>query len=112
MEISVSDFVVNQIKNYLKLTYSPTRLFLYGSRINGNYEADSDYDFVMVLSNFESRNRIVTMDKISFELRQKFNIDVQVWAYSEADFLDWKDEFSSIPETALNTGKEIDLGRA
>jgi hypothetical protein len=35
---------------------------------------------------------------------------VQVWIYSEAEFNDWKDEFSSIPETALNTGKEIELG--
>ena len=45
-----------QIISFLKDKYIPIRLFLYGSRAHGNYRTDSDYDFVMVLSNFESKN--------------------------------------------------------
>ena len=99
-----------QITSYLKNTYKPTRLFLYGSRANGNYRPDSDYDFVMVLPEFESKNRYDLMTSISSKLWQDLDVEVQVWTYSEADFSDWKDEFSSIPETALTTGREIQLG--
>lgn len=99
-----------QITSHLKNTYKPTRLFLYGSRANENYRTDSDYDFVMVLPEFESKNRYDLMASISSKLLQDLDVEVQVWTYSEADFLDWKDEFSSIPETALNTGREIELG--
>ncbi len=41
----------------------------------------------------------------------KLGVDVQVWTYSEEYFNDWKDEFSSMPETAVNAGKEIDLAQ-
>lgn len=99
-----------QIISYLKSEYKPLRLFLYGSRAHGTHRPDSDYDFVMVLPTFESKNRYQTMSAISSRLWKDLDVEVQVWTYSEVDFLDWKDEFSSIPETALNTGREIELG--
>lgn len=101
---------VDQIKETLKEKYKPLRLFLYGSRANGSARPDSDYDFVMVLSEFDSKNKYNLMSSITTALRHELNVDVQVWTYSEQDFLDWKDEFSSIPETALNTGVELNLG--
>lgn len=105
-----SDEKLNQITERLKRKYKPLRLFLYGSRVSGKYRDDSDYDFVMVLKDFNSNNRHTMMSDIASVIRSELGVDVQVWAYSEAQFNDWKDEFSSIPETALNTGKEIDLG--
>jgi hypothetical protein len=50
------------------------------------------------------------MSKVQSQLRRELGVDVQVWVYSETEFNDWKDEFSSIPETVLNTRKEIELG--
>ena len=38
------------------------------------------------------------------------NLEVQFWAYSEEEFNDWKNEFSSIPEKTPNKDKKIDLG--
>lgn len=101
---------LNQITERIKQKYKPLRLFLYGSRASGKYRDDSDYDFVMVLKNFNSDDRHNMMSEIASAIRSELGVDVQVWVYSEAQFNDWKDEFSSIPETALNTGKEIDLG--
>lgn len=94
----------------LKEKFKPSRLFLYGSRANGNHNPDSDYDFVMVLKDFNSKNRYDLMSEISSIFWKELDVEVQVWTYAESDFNDWKDEFSSIPETALNTGREIDLG--
>ena len=99
-----------QITERLKKDYKPLRLFLYGSRANGTNRPDSDYDFVMVLPQFDKALRYQTMSDISKKFWSELNVEVQVWCYSEEEFHDWKDEFSSIPETALNTGKEIPLG--
>jgi len=41
---------------------------------------------------------------------KKCEISVDVFVYSKKECNEWKDELSSIPETAMNTGKEIDLG--
>ncbi len=97
------------ITQKLKAKYSPLRLFLYGSRANGTARPDSDYDFVMVLPEFDKSNRYEMMSEIAKDF-YGLNLQVQVWTYSSDDFNDWKDEFSSIPETALNTGQEINLG--
>jgi len=42
-------------------------------------------------------------------LHEKCQISADVFFYSQEEFDDWKDELSSIPETALNTGIEIKL---
>jgi len=104
------NLILEKIVQSLKQEFRPTRLFLYGSRANGNHRDDSDFDFVLVVPNFDKNQRHNAMSEISKKLWQELNVEVQVWIYSEKDFNDWKDEFSSIPETALNTGKEIELG--
>ncbi len=105
-----TDPMLPKIIASLKKELQPTRLFLYGSRANGNARPDSDYDFVAVVPEFDSKNRYDVMSKISSKLWKDLDLEVQVWIYSQADFDDWKDEFSSIPETALNTGVEVSLG--
>ncbi len=104
------DQLLPKIVASLKSELNPTRLFLYGSRANGNARPDSDYDFVAVVSEFDAKTRYDVMSKVSSKLWQEFDVEVQVWIYSKTEFDDWKDEFSSIPETALNTGIEIPLG--
>jgi predicted nucleotidyltransferase len=107
---SLLDNKLETIVTALKKQFNPTRLFLYGSRASGTNRPDSDYDFVLVLPKFDSKNRYAIMSQISSKFFQELDVEVQVWIYSQEDFDDWKDEFSSIPETALNTGREIELG--
>lgn len=104
------DKIIGLIKDDLKRNYQPLKLFLYGSRSDGTYSDESDYDFVMVVSDFESSNRLDTQLEIAKWFRLKLGVDVQVWIYSLKDFSHLKNEFSSIPETASSTGKEIPLG--
>ncbi len=107
---NVSDALLPKIVEAIKKELFPLRLFLYGSRANGNARPDSDYDFVAVVPEFDSKNRYDVMSKISSQLWKELDVEVQVWVYSQTDFDDWKDEFSSIPETAVNTGIEVNLG--
>ena len=110
ISMATEDLNLKVVVEALKRDFNPTKLILYGSRASGTHRPDSDYDFVMVLLKFDKKDRYDVMSKISTKFFQDIGIEVQVWVYSEDEFNDWKDEFSSIPETALNTGREIELG--
>ncbi|MBX2989364.1 MAG: nucleotidyltransferase domain-containing protein [Bdellovibrionaceae bacterium] len=99
---------INQIKDTLKAEFSPVRLFLFGSRANGTAHKNSDYDFVMVVSH-PKKSSTDEMSRARSLIFKNHGVIADVFIYSEKEFDDWKDEFSSIPETALNTGKEIKL---
>lgn len=100
--------IVDQIKKTLKEEYKPLRLFLFGSRANGTATEDSDYDFVMVVPDAK-KSSLNEMSKVRELIYTKHKVPADIFIYSEKEFEDWKDEFSSIPETALNTGKELEL---
>lgn len=100
---------LREIAGVLQARYSPSRLFLFGSRAEGTSHSDSDYDFVMVLPRF-SRDRMKVWEECRTLIRAECDVDADVFTYSEAEFQKYIKEFSSIPETAVNTGREIDLG--
>jgi len=99
---------LNLITVALKEEFNPSRIFLFGSRVNGSARKDSDYDFLVVVKK-TTKSRAENMLRASKALAH-IDAQVDVFVYSEKEFNEWKDELSSIPETALNTGKEIDLG--
>ena len=103
------DKKLQEITAVLKKELRPTRLFLFGSRSNGTHKADSDYDFVVVTKR-PKKDHIGQMSDARDILREKCGVSADVFIYSQKEFDEWKDELSSIPETALNTGIEIDLG--
>jgi predicted nucleotidyltransferase len=92
----------------LKQEFHPKRLFLFGSQAAGTATEDSDYDFVVVVDATDL-DRVQNMTKARRLLHEKANISADVFVYPEHEFNQAKDEFSSIPETALNTGMEIPL---
>lgn len=97
---------LDQITNTLKAEFQPVRLFLFGSRANGTAKKNSDYDFVMVVSG-NKKSSTEEMGRARSLIFKNHGVIADVFIYSEKEFDDWKDEFNSIPETALNTGKEI-----
>src|ERR1700733_12782219 len=99
---------LQQIVEVLKNEFKPRRMFLFGSRANGNSRPDSDYDLVLIVSELRSRHSAEV--KARSLVLNRCGISADIFIYDQADFNDWKDELSSIPKTALNTGREIDLG--
>lgn len=100
--------IIAEIKETLKVAYRPLRLFLFGSRANGTAIEKSDYDFVIVVSD-PKKSSIEEMSKARSLVFKNHNVSADIFIYSEKQFEEWKYEFNSIPETALNTGVEIDL---
>lgn len=84
------------------------RIFLFGSLANGSARKDSVYDFLLVVEKTKG-SRADNMIRAAKAV-EHIDAKVDVFAYSEREFNEWKDELSSIPEAALNTGQEIDLG--
>jgi len=103
------DHKLKKIVEALKKEFKPSRLFLFGSRANNTNHEDSDYDFVLVVPG-NKKSRLANMTKASRLLQKKFKISVDVFVYSQKEFGEWKNELNSIPETAINTGREFDLG--
>lgn len=91
----------------LKAEFRPKKLFLFGSRAYGEAREDSDYDFVLVTDKTD-RGRIENLIRAS-EICRDIPISIDVFVYPEIEFLDWKDEFNSIPEIASTLGIEVNL---
>ncbi len=103
------DETLKKIVTTLKDEFSPSRLFLFGSQANGSASGDSDYDFVVVVPE-KNGSRLKSMALARSLLHDKCKVSADVFVFSEAEFDEWKNELNSIPETALNTGLELDLG--
>lgn len=97
------------IVEVLKDEFAPKRIFLFGSRSNGSSKPDSDYDFVLVVEQTE-RTRIENMGIARQAIRSVVGVSADVFVYDQSEFDEWKNEFSSIPETALTMGQELSLG--
>lgn len=91
----------------LKDEFKPKKLFLFGSRAYGNPRENSDYDFVLVTETTD-RSRIDNLIRAN-ELYKNRPFSIDAFVYSEDEFLDWKDEFNSIPELAFTLGIEVPL---
>ena len=104
-----NDQALQEIVMLLKREFKPSRLYLFGSRAAKTAGPESDFDFVMVVPRFRG-DRMVLWEKCNELIRRECGVLADIFVYSEAEFQRAKGEFSSIPETAVNTGREIDLG--
>ena len=82
-------------------------MYLFGSRANGDQSPDSDWDICLVVkeSKFDFLERQLYARKKLRVLKKPFDIFI----YTEEEFNKYKDDLSSIPEVAINTGRELIL---
>jgi predicted nucleotidyltransferase len=105
---SFKDPLLKKIVSALKEEFKPLQVYLFGSRAQGTSKKDSDYDFVVVIEK-DKHGRLANMDRAAKAL-DHLSVKADVFVYSKEEFNEWKNELSSIPETAFNVGKEIELG--
>jgi DNA polymerase sigma len=107
--VARKDQTLQKIVRLLRREFKPSRLYLFGSRAAQTEGPNSDYDFVMVVPRYKG-DRMKTWERCRKLIRKECAARADVFTYSESEFLRERDEFSSMPETAVNTGREIDLG--
>ena len=103
------DQTLKIILDALKQEFNPVHVFLFGSQSNDRATSDSDYDFVVVVKE-TTKSRIENMRIARALIRNIARVSADVFVYDQKEFDEYKDELSSVPETALNTGRELDLG--
>ena len=108
--MAVANEKLQNIIRILMKEFHPKRIFLFGSRARGDHHSASDYDLVLIGST-SSLPKVERMQRAS-DLLYPLGVTADVFFYSEEEFNDWKDEFSSIPEVALREGRELALADA
>ena len=109
MAAAIQDHKIEIILEALKKEFNPLRVFMFGSQVTDKATSDSDYDFVVVVKE-TAFSRIENMRKARAIIRQVAQVSADVFVYGETEFNEYKNELSSIPETALNLGQELGLG--
>jgi len=103
------DRKIKIILDALKEEFQPLHVFLFGSQATNEATSQSDYDFVVVVKE-TALSRIENMRKARSLVRQVAKVSADVFVYDEAEFNEYKNELSSIPETAVSLGQELSLG--
>ena len=105
--LNYKDEKLNSILSVLRPVFNPTKIYLFGSRAKGLAVSGSDYDlfFVVKDSDIQPRDRVLK----ARELLWSNSVAVDLFIYTENEFNDWKDEFSSIPHTVYTEGLELEL---
>lgn len=93
--------IVTKLKNHFK----PEKVYLFGSHANGTSTADSDYDLFLVVKNSDKDS--VERMREARRLLWDNNVAVDVFVFTQAEFDESKEEFSSVAHTVANEGVEL-----
>jgi predicted nucleotidyltransferase len=106
--LNFSDPKLDELLSRLIPEFQPTKVFLFGSRANGNSQSHSDYDLMLIVksSHLSRRERMIKALKLIWGS----GVATDIFVYTEDEFNNWKDEFSSIPHTVANEGLELKVG--
>ncbi len=106
--MEIQDQKLKTVIDRLVKEFEPTKIFLFGSRAKGTARENSDYDILLLLKKSEiSRHERMTKALMAL---WGCGVSVDVFVYTEEEFNDWKDEFSSIPHTVATEGLELKVG--
>ena len=97
-----------KIKDLLVKEFSPLKMYLFGSRANGQFRPDSDYDILLLVSK-RNGTRLENMQKARLLLFEQSLLG-DIFVYTQEEFNLYKNEFNSIPEIVFSQGLEISLG--
>jgi predicted nucleotidyltransferase len=92
------------IKQYIEKTCSVKQIILFGSRAQGKYREDSDYDLLLVTEKFlETKEKRKLANKIIADLsRQKIDVDILV--KNREELVEISEKPFSIVKSAIETG--------
>lgn len=96
---------LSEIVTKLKDHFKPVKTYIFGSRARGTAHAESDYDLLLVVKNSDKDS--VERMREARRLLWGRTVAVDVFVYTEEEFNEFKDEFSSIAYTVATEGVEI-----
>lgn len=98
---------LKKIKEVVQAVLSGSRILLFGSRSRGNFNAESDYDIlVIVKQNLSIKEKRTYASIIRKQLAEQ-EIDADIIVKTEADINYFKDKIGSITRAAVQEGISI-----
>lgn len=99
----LADETLNKIVQLLVDTFSPERIYLFGSRARGESTADSDYDFLMVVTEaVEPRYRLAQR---AHSLLWDLAVAADILVWTAQDFDSRLHLRASLPSTVIREGR-------
>ncbi len=104
--VSVSEKVIEGMVQAIVEEVEPRRIYLFGSRAQGNQTADSDIDLLIVEDQEfgPQRSRWSELKRIRKALRP-FRIPKDVLVYSQGEFERWEESVNHVIAHAVREGK-------
>ncbi len=100
-----SEVIFNTIKKTIHSYLPDARILLFGSRANGNFAAQSDYDLLIITPNILSSNDRLNWSSMLHKVIVKaIHAPVDLLLYSEIDILEKQTLPGHIVRTALKEG--------
>lgn len=83
----------------------PEEIYLFGSRARGDFAAESDYDFMVIVP--DSGSQVLTQSEATRAARSEFPYATDVIVLSHTDFHKQKHLKASMPAAVLRDGKRL-----
>jgi uncharacterized protein len=89
----------------LKAHFRPEKIYLFGSRANGEANVSSDYDLLLILRHSEKRQTERMAE--AYDVLWGRTVSVDIFVYTQDEFDEYKHEFGSIAHSVANDGVEL-----
>lgn len=108
IEDNIDSNEIQKITSTLAAEFQPLKMFLFGSRAQKTNTSDSDYDILLIVesSDLSPLKRMQKAGRSLWNCRAK----VDVFVYTQSEFDELKNEFSSIPYTVSHEGLKLKVG--
>lgn len=96
-----------RIRETLSKYVPPLEVRLFGSRVTGSAEPDSDFDILVVVTDGPSRDELLTVSSRCRRELASHGIDADILIRTESMVEDFRDKPGSLIRSALVEGVEI-----
>ena len=100
-----TDKIVRSFVKEVRKKIPSSKIYLFGSRVNGNAKKDSDYDFLIISKDFRGSNFEKRSSEIYF-LKRKIPAAMDIICYTPEEFKKKRNQIG-IVKTAIEQGVEI-----
>ncbi|MDO8548620.1 MAG: nucleotidyltransferase domain-containing protein [Ignavibacteria bacterium] len=95
---------LKEIQKVIVSAVDPEKIYLFGSRSNGNFKDKSDYDILVVKKTNVPKYKLLVKIYKSFKIRD-FSLDILMFTPEEIE--EWRSVSSSFIHHVLKTGKLV-----
>lgn len=103
--VLTADLALQALLAQIVPALKPKRVYLFGSRANGNARTDSDYDLLVIAGDTVARDQLRLT--ATWQLAKAAKVPADIFACYPPTFAKYADVVGTLPYTALHQGQVI-----